>query len=119
MRGRHVLVAYAALATAGACGGPAIDCPNDVPPSCPSPAPSFSGEVQGVIQSRCAPSCHEPGGQEENRPLQRYADQIYPQRKQMLLQVGSCRMPLAGATPLTADERQALLGWLVCGAPNN
>jgi uncharacterized membrane protein len=117
MRGRRVLLVNAVLAMVAACG-PAGECPNDVPASCPSPAPSFSGEVQGIIQSRCVP-CHAPGGQEQNRPLQSYDQQIYPQRRMILSQVASCRMPLAGAPPLTPEERQALLGWLVCGAPNN
>jgi uncharacterized membrane protein len=116
MRGRRVLLVYAVVATAVACG-PAGECPNDVPATCPSPAPSFSGEVQGIIQSRCV-SCHAPGGQEQSRPLQTY-QQIYSQRIGVLSQVASCRMPLAGAAPLTPEERQALLGWLVCSAPNN
>jgi len=37
----------------------------------------------------------------------------------VLTQVYSCRMPQPGAAPLTEAERAALLGWLVCGAPND
>jgi uncharacterized membrane protein len=112
------LLAWAGLAAAG-CGGddPAISCPNDQPAACPSPEPSFSGQVAAIIQSRCA-VCHAPGGQEPTRPFQTYA-QISAQRGPILNQVSTCRMPLAGATPLTDEERQALLGWLVCRAPDN
>jgi uncharacterized membrane protein len=117
MRGPGVLLVCAALAGVVACGDPADQCPNDQPESCPSPAPSFSGEVQAIIQSRCA-ACHAPGGQESTKPLLTYA-QIYNLRTTILGQVSSCRMPLAGAPQLTPEERLALMGWVVCGSPNN
>lgn len=34
-------------------------------------------------------------------------------------QVFLCNMPPNGATPLTAADKQLLLDWLACGAPNN
>jgi uncharacterized membrane protein len=119
MRAPGVLLVCAALALggAGACGAPTETCPNDQPQSCPSPAPSFAGEVQGIIQSGCA-TCHAPGGQESTKPLVTYM-QIYNLRTTILAQVSSCRMPLAGAPQLTPDERVALMGWVVCGSPNN
>jgi uncharacterized membrane protein len=117
MRAPAVLLVCAALAVAASCGGAAVSCPNDAPESCPSPAPSYSGQVQAIIQSRCT-TCHAPGGLEPTKPLQTYT-QVNDLRLMLLTQVASCRMPLSGAPPLSPDERQALLGWLVCGAPNN
>jgi hypothetical protein len=37
----------------------------------------------------------------------------------VLTEVYACQMPPVDADPLSATERQALLAWLVCGAPNN
>ncbi len=73
--------------------------------------------MQAIVQSRCA-SCHAPGGLEATKPLLTYT-QAYNLRTTILAQVSSCRMPLAGAPQLTPEERQALMGWIVCGAPNN
>jgi len=36
-----------------------------------------------------------------------------------LTQVYSCRMPPAGNAQPTTQERQTIVAWLVCGAPNN
>jgi hypothetical protein len=37
----------------------------------------------------------------------------------MLVQVNACAMPPADAGPLSTIDRTALLGWLVCKAPEN
>jgi hypothetical protein len=36
-----------------------------------------------------------------------------------LNQVYACNMPPGSAAQPTVQEREALLGWLVCGAPQN
>jgi len=108
-----------------ACGGhgastPDGACPMDLPPSCPSPAPSYSTQVNDIIQTYCVP-CHSPTGIESALPFVTYDDITgSPGRfTDMLGQVHACRMPPPDAAqPLEAD-RVALLGWLVCGAPNN
>jgi hypothetical protein len=102
------------------CGGgdgPVANCPNDLPPACPTPAPGFAADVFPAIQARCA-GCHSPTGIEANRPYQTY-QQIFSQRAGMLHQLYTCRMPPATAPQPTAEERQLLLTWLVCGAPDN
>jgi hypothetical protein len=115
-----VAVAAAALMTAGcmpADPGFASDCPDDVPAACPSPAPTFSGDggVAAVIAARCA-SCHPP----QAPPLQTYDQLSLPATTQgILMQIHTCLMPPAGQTPLTSQERQVILGWLVCGSPND
>jgi uncharacterized membrane protein len=102
-----------------ACGGPRTNesCPNDLPPSCPSAAPSYQAAVSPIINLRCV-TCHSPGGQEASRPLQTYS-QVYSERSAVLNQVYACNMPPGSAAQPTAQEREALLGWLVCGAPQN
>lgn len=70
-----------------------------------------------IINLRCV-TCHSPGGQEASRPLQTYA-QVYAERSAVLNQVYACNMPPTTAAKPTEQERQALLAWLVCGAPQN
>jgi hypothetical protein len=82
------------------------------------PSPSFQGQVHAIIQTHCA-VCHSPTGSNPTRELVTY-QQISAQQGPMLTQSYACRMPPADAgVPLSLDERVALLGWLVCGAPNN
>ena len=115
---RHGLISALGAALL-ACGGPRTngDCPNDLPKSCPSPAPSYQTTVGPIINLRCV-TCHSPGGQEASRPLQTYS-QVYSERSAVLNQVYACNMPPGSAAQPTEQERAALLGWLVCGAPQN
>jgi hypothetical protein len=108
--------ALLAVALSAACGG-GMSCPNDLPPSCPSPMPSFSTTVNPIIHSTCV-SCHGPGGQQVSMPFTSY-DLIFKSKDRILTQVYACRMPPEGNPQLTAAERQQVLGWLVCDAPNN
>ncbi len=122
----------AALLASAACGnggmsapdyGPAeaVICPNDLPSSCPVPTPSYASDVQPIIAQRCV-ICHESGGLEVAPfDLGTYSD-VFTDRSAVLDQVYACAMPRvdsAGALPLTESERTTLLGWLVCGAPQN
>ena len=121
VRGRPALFLCAALAvTALACGpdGPSASCPRDLPMTCPMPAPSFAGQVHAIYQTRCQP-CHTPGGLESKKPFVTLAQIRAEPLSTMLGQVYNCVMPQAPSAPLTTDERQALLGWLVCEEPDN
>lgn len=115
------------LSQAAGCGGGgssadpdgAAGCPNDLP-ECPDPsaAPSYQTEVAPIIEAECL-ACHGPGGTEQgSHDLSTY-DSLYPQRTDVLTQVYNCRMPPGGVAPLSPDDRQTLLTWLVCGAPDN
>lgn len=110
-------LAIVGLLLAGCGGSSGGSCPNDLPSSCPSPAPSYGQDVAPIVQARCL-GCHAPGGQSANIPLDSY-DALHARRSQVLDQVYACRMPPAGQPQLSSDERQKLLGWLVCGAPSN
>jgi hypothetical protein len=94
-----------------------LDCPNDLPQACPTPAPSYVSEVQPLIANRCVP-CHSPGGLASDRPLDDYTN-VYKRRGTVLNEVYTCLMPPADAGQLSDAERKQLLSWLVCDAPNN
>lgn len=93
------------------------NCPSDLPAACPSPSPSWDGGVQALIDAKCV-VCHKPGGLAFDKPFTDYA-KVYASRGVMLDQVYSCYMPPPDAGQLAPSERQELLGWFVCGAPNN
>jgi len=96
--------------------GPA-PCPNDLPASCPAPAPGYQAQIAPLIANRCG-RCHGPGGPAQTIPLVNY-DAVYVRRSVVLTQVYGCKMPPAGEPTLSSEERAALLGWLVCGSHNN
>ena len=105
------------LALGAACGADGGACPADLPETC-GVAPSWQAEVAPIVSRACAP-CHGPGGVEAARPLAAYAD-VYARRRDVLDQVYSCLMPQQGSgVALSAGEQDALLHWLVCGAPDN
>jgi hypothetical protein len=91
-------------------------CPNDVPVSCPTPAPTYSGDAAPVLRKYCT-SCHSPDGV-AGYDMTTYAT-AFAQRSEILDQVDECIMPTAGNPSPSESERLALLGWLVCGAPDD
>ncbi len=102
-----------ALDTGGDAG-----CPHDLPPSCPSPPPSWANEVQAIVSQRCN-ACHGAGGIEQSKFDFSTYDGVHRTFGSLLSNVNSCLMPPPDAGALTTVERHALLGWLVCAAPNN
>lgn len=92
-------------------------CPNDTPATCPVPVPSYATDVAPMLQSRCG-TCHTPAGVEPGRLFQTWT-QVSAQRADILSQIHTCRMPPVGQPTLTDSERQAVLGWIVCGAADN
>ena len=115
---RRVMIAATVLgiAAGAACSGssPAA-CPNDFPAACPPQAPSFASDVAPLIHTNCTP-CHGPGQQVPT--LDAYAN-IMRAGQMISMQVFQCLMPPPPRAPLTSQERQTILGWLVCGAMNN
>lgn len=95
-------------------------CPPFQLPLCPDPPPSFASDAQPIINTYCL-GCHSPGGEEANRPLVTYADVAKQNGSSgtILNQVINCQMPPPDAPALQPSERDTLLAWLVCGAPNN
>jgi hypothetical protein len=104
------------VTTCGPDGG--TSCPFEAP-VCPDPQPSYAGEVSALIQTYCV-GCHGPGGVQANRPFGTWQDitshqYAGPMQRQLL----ACRMPPGDAPQPTDAEKNTLIGWLTCGAPNN
>jgi len=85
---------------------------------CPSPPPSYQDDIEALVEQRCL-SCHGPGGKAYPTLDFKSYDRVHAQRTEILSQVYNCRMPPEDGVPLTADELDTLLQWLVCGAPDN
>lgn len=98
------------------CTDGAGSCPSDLPQSCPADAATYKATIAPLIEDKCL-DCHATGGV-GGKVLETW-DDVHSQRSEVLNQVYACRMPQPGAAPLTAAERQELLGWLVCGAQDN
>jgi hypothetical protein len=119
-----------ALANAPACSqhddasGPSdagpgeTSCPFDLPANCPVPPPSWSSQVQPLINQNCNP-CHGEGGVEQRLFDFTTYGNVVNNRGSILTQVFACKMPPPDAAAPSQQERDALLGWLVCNAPNN
>lgn len=120
------VAACAVIGGAGACsnasaGAGASGCPN-LDLSCPSTPPSWKTDVQPIINGYCATGgCHVPGGISPF-PYTTYAD-VQMHAARMIVQLQRCYMPPSDASlpakPLPDAERQTLMHWLNCGAPDN
>jgi hypothetical protein len=104
-------------------GGASVAC-SQVLPTCPSTPPSYKTDIGPLIVRDCEP-CHAPGGVSQDRDLTSY-DNVYKLRTTVLTQIYGCLMPPldagiadAPSGPLDAGDRQLLLQWLECHAPEN
>lgn len=95
-------------------------CPS-VSQNCPSPPPSWATDVQPLIQRYCV-GCHSPGGTGQANDLTTYAN-VHERSTEVLVQVYTCLMPNVDASPppapLSQAQRQIIVAWAECGAPNN
>ena len=124
------LLALAAAAAAG-CHKDAADCTPPPVNLVPSEAgcPSFTNDVFPNVFVPVCDNCHAPGQQEAVMPLTSYP-QIYgpasganmgAEAREIFNQVFlSCLMPPSNApVPLDAEQRQTLLDWFACSAPDD
>ena len=95
--------------SSSSCGGAAASCP-------PTP-PSYATDVSPIVFQYCE-SCHAPGKSQSGKPLDTYAS-VTSLSAKVQSKVNDCSMPPSGSPQPTAAERDTLLGWLACGAPNN
>jgi hypothetical protein len=85
---------------------------------CPSPKPSYKNDVIPILKARCY-GCHSSTDGGGPWPLTTLVD-IQDWKTLFIQDVQSCSMPPVDAgAKLTSEESATLLGWLVCGAPNN
>jgi hypothetical protein len=95
---------------------PSGGCGAEAPAKCPSPIPSYATDIVPIFDEKCN-NCHVGGT--GPWPLTDY-ESVHDWKVQILQDIESCTMPpLDGGTTLSAEERETVLGWLVCGAPNN
>ncbi len=86
------------------------------------PVPSWSKDIQPIVNQTCAP-CHFPGGQALlMKPSLNYSTYagFHLAGTTLESQLLTCAMPEAGGNaPLTTAEGDMILNWIVCGEPNN
>jgi mono/diheme cytochrome c family protein len=119
-------VAVAAAAGPGCkSSAPAATCPPaPVDPPCPDAVPSFEHDIYPSIFAPACVPCHSSTGVEPNSPLTSY-QQIYgtdgTMAREIYFQVfQACLMPPPDGPELLLDEqRQKLLDWFGCGAPDS
>jgi hypothetical protein len=78
--------------------------------------PSYSKDVAPIISAHCL-KCHSGAGPGIG-DFRTYLA-VFGSKGAITNQFYSCRMPPDGEPRPTAEERALLLGWLVCGSPNN
>ena len=94
-------------------------CPAGLPDSsaCPGSAPSYKDDIAPLVDDRCG-GCHYQGNRNSKQVLETY-DDLHSSVSVIEKEVYGCAMPPQGEPVLSAEERQRLLRWLVCGAPDN
>lgn len=97
---------------------PDVDpCSVVAPDTCPTAVPSYAHDVQPILDAKCN-GCHT-GAAGEPWALTNYPD-VEAWALSISFDLTRCTMPPADAgADLTQAELASLLGWIVCGAPNN
>jgi hypothetical protein len=93
-------------------------CPTDWPDGCVPPVPSWMNGVQAIINKRCYP-CHFPDGVEYPRVDLSSYKAVHGIYGPVLSLEKACAMPPPDAAQPTPAEREELVAWLICAAPNN
>jgi hypothetical protein len=127
-RGLVTSMTAVALASALGCSGGSaaasdagqVCMPVDAPATCPSPPPSYKGEIQYVVANYCAQStCHAPGGAVSVHSFENY-EGVYGDHLTFAVQLSMCLMPPAGYPQPTPAQRLDLITWAsTCKAPDN
>jgi uncharacterized membrane protein len=94
------------------------ECPGVTQKACPDSVPSYASDIAPIIEARCE-HCHAP---DNDQGLWLLSDQesVNEWSDTILRQIRSCSQPPPDSGySLSAEERQMLEAWLVCGAPNN
>src|SRR5579884_1553715 len=120
---RFVIVTAATAAAAAATAGALLACgngdaPDGGPGACavdqPSACPSWTNDVQPIIQARCA-GCHGAGGVAQKIQDFSTYQGVSHASASIAIQVETCTMPPADAGQPTPIERGTLVKWTNCG----
>jgi len=79
--------------------------------------PSYASDVSPIFFQYCT-SCHEANGSQSGKPLDSWSNASKLSSK-VKDQVSGCSMPPDGNPQPSAAERDVILSWIACGAPNN
>lgn len=115
--------AWCATTGLAACNGDSggAGCPS-LTSSCPATPPSWQNDVEPLIDTYCL-SCHSEGGVAPPQFDYTTYDGVFRSRSVMVTQIIQCQMPPSDASPPAAmpspDQRQTLVSWIACGAPDN
>jgi uncharacterized membrane protein len=120
-----LLLAHAAaglgLAGGVGCGAapsnPGASCPGAGSVTCPAMPPTYTADVEPILQNRCY-GCHGAGGIEQGTIDLTTFHSVSALGSDIATQVGQCIMPPPDAGQLTSQERATLFDWLECGRPN-
>jgi hypothetical protein len=88
-----------------------------LPSSCPTPPPSYQTDVEPILNTYCN-ICHYTNSTIAKGDFTTYAG-VYNYRGACLDQIYGCAMPPVTSIQLNAADRQTLLAWFVCSAPDN
>ena len=92
----------------------ALVCDTVLPTSCPTPVVTYQRDVKPIIEARCL-SCHDGNGKEW--PLTDYAH-VADWVGEVRAVIADCSMPPPEEDiEMPTSERQVLLDWVRCGAP--
>jgi len=111
-----------ALAGCSSTGGgddsdPSADCPS-LTSGCPATPPSWQNEVQPLVATYCTP-CHGNGDTEQSVFDSTTYRSVYLSRSELGTVIVECSMPPANAPAPDRAQRQTLLSWVACDAPDN
>jgi hypothetical protein len=100
-------------------GGAGADC-SMLTSGCPATPPSWQTDVQPLIVTYCG-SCHGSGGAERSLFDSTSYQSVFVGRSELGTVISNCSMPLPGSSaPLPdAAQRQTVLSWVECDAPDN
>ncbi len=115
-------IAVAAVACYVAPGGSqgqssTSSCAGNVPTTCTQTTPSYATDVSPLLYQYCT-SCHQPGGSQSGKPLDTWAN-VSNLSSKVESKVADCSMPPSSSPQPTAADRDVILSWIACGAPNN
>ena len=102
--------------------GDADSCDVTLPTACQDDAPTYA-DVQPIFEERCT-VCHTDDTENSQCPmpgqcwsLEDYSH-IFDWAPQIRTELAECKMPLPGSgVTMTNTEREEILAWLRCGAP--
>jgi hypothetical protein len=93
------------------------DCPT-LSSACPATPPSWESDVQPIVLAYCT-QCHGKGGVEQPVFDSTTYQSVFVARSEIATVTVNCSMPPSGSSAPDAAQRQTLLSWIACGAPDN